>query len=417
MYLDSSYSIKKFNVFTYVKSLRFKELALFFCKMIALMPYVTLFFMPIFSRLHMDFVNENIAFNLTFIGAIFAGNLFFGRITFKECVAYLILALLLYLSPAIYPQSSQFLQENYAAFVWMTMSFYFVGRTIDFERDRLILLSIARLGFLFQLAYQFFAARGYFGLDEAGLDSSGEQMGIAYGFLFCILYTFIYGFEFKSKFDLFLSLFGMVLLLFMGTRGPVICLMVFLVGYFLIFHKYKVNAILKKILIVFVSLVFYQFLTPILLLLSFISEKVGMSNRVFESILSDQMMNLSESNGRDIIYSDILNAVVKDGRGFGYGLGGDRLFTERGSYAHNFEIEILASFGMYIGGAILLLLLILFIKCVMKTRGTYTLLFWFSLFCFSFMSLQFSGTWIHSPEIFLFIGYCVSLLKKKQISF
>lgn len=416
MYSDNSYTINKFRIIPYVKSLRFRELALSFSKLVALMPFITMFFMPIFNRLHLDFLNTNAEFYLALFGALLAGSAFFKKIAVIDWFIYLLVAVLLYVSPLLYPRSALFIQENYTSFVWMTMSFYFVGRTIDFEQDKLTLLSIARLGFVVQLAYQFLATKGYFGMAEAGVEAGGEQMGVAYGFLFCMMYTFICGIEFKSKFDLYLSFFGIVLLLFMGTRGPVVVMMTFIIGYFLLFHSYKAHAGLKKCLIIAVSFIVYQFLVPLLLFLSMIAEYVGLSTRVFDSILANQMINLSESNGRDEIFTEILTAVQRDDRGLGYGLGGDRLFTDH-AYSHNFEVEFLTSFGLYLGGALLLLIFYMFFRCVMKTRGTYTLLFWFSLFCFGFMSLQFSGTWINKPEFFLFIGYCVSVLKNKQITF
>lgn len=393
----------------YINAMSFKDYGLALCKFIALVPFASLFFMPIFSRLDWNILNEAPNFYIALLGALIAAKSFISRIKVRDVVIFLIIAFFFYISPLIYPLSARFIEEKYVSFVWMVIPFYFVGKMIDFQRDKTLLLIIARLGFVFQILYQVFASMGYFSLADGNDDYSNEQMGIAYGFLFCVMYELVYGIAYNSKFDRFLSLLGIVLVLFMGARGPVVTLLVFIVGFFLYFYKFKSYQTFKRLLLVTIGIVVYFFMNPILLGLSFVSQSLGLSTRVLDSILVNEFINYQESNGRDDIYQDIWIAIQNDSSGLGYGLGGDRLFTSH-VYAHNFEMEILVSFGLYIGGFLLLALFYIFLKCVLKIKDSDTCAFWFCLFCFGFLPIQFSGTWINSPEFFLLLGYSLSLL-------
>lgn len=405
-------TIYKVKVLPYLRSLSKKEFGLAMSKFVVLAPIMTMFVMPIFSRIGLTVLNEAPDFYVALCGIIIYGLSFFKRFYLIEYLIYLGVVLFLYMSPEIYPQSEHFISENYINFVFMTIPFYFIGRTINYEKDKLILLIISRLGFVLFILYQFLAKYGYFGVADNIDDYANEQMSVAYGFLFCIMYELIFGFQHESKVDKYLSIIGILLLLFLGTRGPVVILLIFILGFFIFFYSYKSHKILKRVLFLIVLSVFYFFLTPILLGLSYLSTSFGLSSRVFDSILANEIINFSESSGRNDIYMDIIEGIKNDPTGLGYGLGGDRLFTIQ-SYAHNFEIEILASFGIYLGGFLLLLLLLLFIISFKNSKCSSTILFWFCMFCYGFMTLQFSGTWINSVPFFVMLGYFVSLCKKE----
>lgn len=394
----------------YISSIHFSDYGLALSKFIALVPFATLFFMPIFNRLGLDVINEAPGFYVALFGAILSAKAFFSKLKSIDVVAYLIVAFFLLVSPSFYPRSEAFVDENYVHFVLLTIPFYFIGRTINYEQDKRLLVIITRVGFGFILLYQYLAFKGYFAVEEDVADFGEEQMTVAYDFLFCVIYEFIYGMNNSSRIDRFISYIGVFLILFMGARGPVVSLLAFLVVYFVFFYNYKSHGLIKRVLLLVLSGSLYYFLTPLLIVLNFVSSNLGLSNRVFESMLAQEML---DSNGRDDIYDEIIKAIINDRTGFGYGLGGDRLFTSH-SYSHNFEIEILVSFGVLLGGLFLFLLALMFLRVVFKTKGTPTCVFWFGMFCFGFMPLQFSGTWINSPELFLLIGYTVSVLMTKK---
>ena len=394
----------------YIRNMHFSDYGLALSKFIALVPFATLFFMPVFNRLGFDVINEAPGFYLALLGVIISAKTFFSKIKLLDVIVFLLVAFFLLASPTFYPRSEAFVDENYVSFVLLTIPFYFIGRTINYEQDKRLLVIITRIGFIFILLYQYFAFKGYFAVGEDVADLGEEQMTVAYDFLFCVIYEFIYGFNNNSRIDRYISYIGIFLIFFMGARGPVVSILAFLVVYFVFFYNYKKHGHIKRVILLVLSGVLYYFLTPVLIVLNFVSSNIGLSNRVFESMLAQEML---DSNGRDDIYDDILTAISNDKTGFGYGLGADRLFTSH-AYSHNFEMEILVSFGTILGGALLLLLLLLFIIAVYKTKGTPTCVFWFGMFCFAFLPLQFSGTWINSPELFLFIGYTISVIITKK---
>ena len=404
----------KYSLRRHINSMTFSDYGLALCKFVALVPLLTMFIMPVFNRIGLSDLNEAPAFYIALIGALMAGKKFFSQITLSEVLAFFLFAGLIYFSASIYPNSTHFVKEYYVTFVWMTIPFYFVGRTLNYERDKLLFVIFARTGFVLQLLYQVLAARGYFSLSDDIGDFGQEQMGIAYDFLFCVMFEMIYGVLQKSKIDLYLSLIGILLIFFLGARGPVVTLLFFVLVFYLFFNSFESYNKFKKVLIIAIGSVMYMYMTPLLLGLSFISQSIGLSSRVFDSILANELANYNESNGRDEIYDEMVEAISADTSGFGYGLGGDRLFTSH-AYSHNFEIEILISFGIYIGGAFLLILALLFLKSFIKTKSTEEQVFLFVIFCFGFMPIQFSSTWINSPELFLLIGYCVSIMKQRKL--
>lgn len=191
--------------------------------------------------------------------------------------------------------------------------------------------------------------------------------------------------------------------------------MFFVCGYLLIFKNFK-NNIVTKTIIIGIAAIGYSFVEIICLTMIGISSALGLSSRVFDSILTNSFANYEESNSRDDIAETVIEYIKKDDTGFGYGLMGDRTLTHYGNYSHNFELEMLISFGK-IGGTILLVLFFYFIiKSFMRTKNTPTCLILFVLFCSSFLQLQFSNSFISCPWLYLYIGFIVSSLRisKKQ---
>lgn len=406
------YSRGKVRIGKHIANMRFSDYGLALSKFIALVPFATLFLMPIFNRLGWANVNEAPGFYVALLGVLMAGRNFISKIHPIEVILFFLVAFAIYVSPSIYPLSEPFVREHYASFVWMTIPFYFIGKCLNYEQDKLLIVVFTRVGFFLFLFYELFLFQGFFAVSDpdVDVDFSDEQMTVAYQFLFCVMYELIYGIFEQSKLDCYLSYIGILVILFMGARGPVVSLLLFIVGFFLFFFNYKSYKTLKRVLLLVLGGVVYVFMTPLLLGFSYLSSSIGLSTRVFDSIISKELL---ESNGRDEIFDELMKAISNDTNGWGYGLGSDRLFTSH-VYSHNFEIEILVSFGVILGGFLLFLLAMFFFRVIFKTKGTDTCVFWYALFCFGFLPLQFSRTWINSPEFFLLIGYCVSVLSSPK---
>ena len=119
--------------------------------------------------------------------------------------------------------------------------------------------------------------------------------------------------------------------------------------------------------------------------------------------------------GRDIIQEELLQQLSMDYKGFGYGLFSDRIFSSYGFSAHNMIIELWFSFGYYIGGAILGLLLLLFVRFFIKVKDNHIIVFGLIFFTTSVVKLMFSDCFILDGLLFFLIGYCVNGLRTSKL--
>lgn len=83
-------------------------------------------------------------------------------------------------------------------------------------------------------------------------------------------------------------------------------------------------------------------------------------------------------------------------------------------YSHNFFSELLLTFGYILGGVLVLSLLILIVRAIKCVKNIEEFSFGTILFCCSIIKLQVSGTFLSEPMLYLFIGYCVSLIRKNK---
>ena len=199
------------------------------------------------------------------------------------------------------------------------------------------------------------------GMSEYELEGDeGEGMGKAYALLPCVLFMIWDSFRKTSFANILLSILGVFLLLSLGTRGPIVCILAFVLLYLLLFKDYK-HPIRNRIVIISAGGVLYTFLTPLLLGVQGLLMAAGASTRIVNSILED---TFDDSRGRDNIYSFMWEQIIKDPLS-GHGLAGDRASTYA-SWSHNFAIEIFMTFGLVIGSAILGFLLWMLIKIKYK---------------------------------------------------
>ena len=166
--------------------------------------------------------------------------------------------------------------------------------------------------------------------------------------------------------------------------------------------------------IIFVGGIFLLFIDGIIGILMSFSSSLGMSTRVYEMFLGNEMVS---TDNRDWIYNiiyDELNHIPVYGNGFFY----DRtiLGMESASYAHNVFYEIFLDFGFYIGTALFIVfggMMIWSFKKYWKTPVS-TLLY--ALFCGYFVMFVFSGSIFRVPTFWLFLGIVVSTFRSKPQS-
>lgn len=321
------------------------------------------------------------------------------------------IVLFFFISPNIYPQSTSYCAEHGDFFVFSCIPLYFVGRTIDLYKDSQKLVWISRISIFINYVYLF--ALGASMLRNSEGSDEMYNMSMSYRALLPVLIIIWNAMEKRRIWDYIFTMIGMFLILSLGTRGPLVCLLFFIVGYLFFFKKYKNNFLIKSSLLsIFILL--YSFVGHIIIFLREISVMLGVSTRIYDSFIDNAFINYEDSNGRNFLHEIIIKKIQEDNDGFGYGFFGDRQFTPAGEYCHNFELELLVSFGKYGGGIILMILFIFIYKTFKKTYGSPACSLLFAFFCATFMQLQFTGSYTTTPWFWLYLGLFPIILRGRN---
>ena len=200
-----------------------------------------------------------------------------------------------------------------------------------------------------------------------------------------------------------------ILLIFNGTRGPLACLIFWMLIYLIM--KLKKPNKTNVFFLLLGSMILAFSILNLSLILQFLEEKaesLGVSVRVISSIKTG---NFFESLGRIKIYQAALNVLMT------YPLTGVGIITERrlisellqgdkqflGSYPHLIFLELIVQFGIIIGTILCIYLISSIIKRLKRNETVYKRV-WCLFFAIGFLPLLFSGSYLESEAFFLFLG-------------
>lgn len=337
------------------------------------------------------------------IGLIILSLSDFGRklkpIDFIIYATFFVIYLLQYL---IFPQNTDYLDKNFGMFFLNTLPLYFIGRTINYEKlsSVITLLSIISI---FTITYTSFY---YKGGDDFGGSYGGLHMNISFKLLPFLLLILIDAFNNKKIISICLSLYGFVLLLSLGNRGCVIYYTICLI-YCLMYFLKKRNNINKSIVVIAIIsiIIFLSYDLFFDSLYNILINKSGTS-RIFTIIEENRFF---EDSGRFDLVKAIFSSLSTNI--FGIGLFGDRVLT--GMYSHNIFVEILSSFGFFIGMFLIISLLFVLLKAY-KYSFKSNHLFFISLVGFCFFPLMTSDSFLEYPYFYLLLGYSIKLIEEKM---
>ena len=233
-------------------------------------------------------------------------------------------------------------------------------------------------------------------------DNSYNNMDYAYKFLpSCIVaaYSLIKNLNFKN---IFFNVIGISVLVLCGCRGAVLCLGVAMLIFIFFFSDktaYKIAAILifAAAAVLYMSNYFYLMIMS----LNRWMNSMGIDNRIFRQILLDEF---SDGSGRGIIAGQVFSGIAE--RPFlGYGLYGDTTLTALGTYSHNIVLEFMASFGVPVGIALFLALVVSFLIIITSKRNpTEYKIVLIIFFCTGFVKLFMSSSFTQEASFYLLIG-------------
>lgn len=329
------------------------------------------------------------------------------KLKLQDFLIYFIMVAILLSTFVFHPENSEYLQEEYMDIISF-MLFFFVGVCFDLEDNKNLLFWLSIIGLVLTFLYQ-----AYF--LGSGRKMEQDNMNTAYNILPSILYLIYYAFMNKKFRFWLIAIIGIMLEFRQGTRGPILCIIIFL-GVGIIYSIAKTENILRKLFgiilvgLAVIALVFTDVLLNAAIALSDSFKEAGYSTRIFDYFIEGM---IDDDSGREFIQNKIISAI-ETSPAFGYGVFGDRLFIG-GSYPHNLLLEIFCQFGIVVGGALLITLLFVFIDAIRKSNGFFERLFVFMLIIMVIVKLMLSSSYLYETWLFFLIGVCLQIMRRKRM--
>lgn len=243
--------------------------------------------------------------------------------------------------------------------------------------------------------------------------SADYDMNFGYKVLFSTLCFVSMTYFTKNKYLFVLyvlsAIAAVVLLLVFGSRGPLISLLLFLFAYYNLFFKTKLSKKIRTAILVG---------TIALLVIYVIACFVISNSPLFNTLprnaqaIFNPFSTLTTGTGitRKRIYSQIFT-ILKDTPFFGYGPLADQYFLGAAFYSHNFFLEILITFGFFVGIILLALVFLLVLKVLFLSDEYKTEVLFFTIFlCLSFGRLTVSYSFWYDNNFWMMIGLGVMIL-------
>lgn len=330
----------------------------------------------------------------------------FRQIRIPDVLFALSIILVVVMTLLIYSESSEYINPELWRIFGLAVPLYFVGVIYDHEETKRDLFFVSLVGVVVMFTYQLYKL-------GTGRALETDNMSASYDTLPSIMYIIYWAVANKGVKNWILAASASCLAFVFGTRGPILAIVVF----FSIGIIYKVlsmrNVVVKFIIILTISVLIVYVLSgdTIISIAMSLSEKfgeIGFSTRIFDFIIEEQ---IAESAGREKLNEAVFDAI-KQNPVLGYGFMGDRAVI--GFYTHNIILEILCSYGVFIGSGLLILVGAFPIVTFIKNRRETSSWFLMMLICMVFIKLLFSGSYVYEPYFYLLFGFCTGMLRRNQ---
>lgn len=334
---------------------------------------------------------------------------FIKCLTTKDYLFFLIALSIALLNFFIYPQTSEYLELEFFRILGV-LAFFFIGRCFDLEQNKKILFWLSLIGVFVAFLYQAYSL-------SSGKDISVDNMDAAYKILPSVFFLIYYAVMQKKIIYWLISVPGIILEFRYGTRGTILCIIIFLSIITCVSIFKEKNKIKKLVGFVIIALVVYLvcFTDLLLNIAIFLSESFsdsGYSTRIFDFFIEG---TINESKGRENISKRIVEAIL-GGPVFGYGLLGDRIILD-GSYTHNIVLELCCQFGIILGVVLFIALLSLIFNRIIKSDDRKVRMFIVMMTIMVLVKLMLSSSYLYETWLFFLLGICFqSIGKRNRIS-
>lgn len=304
-----------------------------------------------------------------------------------------------------FPNNKEFMLENWWRILINASAFYFVGLAYSHSNCSRDLFWCSLAGVLFVFLHQIYKLVSGMVLEE-------DNMYVAYNLLPSMMYLLYYAAYKDRKFFWICGFASVGVMFIFGTRGPILCAIVFMAVYFL--HRtivsrkrknYFLLLLIVAILIVF--LVYDDLLIKIVSSVASIFERFGFSTRIFDFFISGES---TTSLGREYLRQEVLRAIINNPIK-GYGFTGDQYLL--GVYCHNLFLELWCHFGVIGGSLILLALLGLSVVALFKSARNKKIFYLVLMFIsMVYVKLLLSSSYTLEPYFYFMIGLFVATTRK-----
>ena len=308
----------------------------------------------------------------------------------------------------IYKRNRDYFRVCYTQFVIGALPFYFVGVALRGD-DEEILKLLYRISCVTIIAFAFYVTVVN-RMDSLTLMNG--DMTSSYNLLPHACLAFYYMVKKFRWYRLAILILATISLLLMGTRGSIVCFLLFMMIVTALSIRFKKPILLLIFVLVGGILVSFRGIIDHMIELAYdIAEVFGLSTRVFDKLMSG---NFTISSSR-VLLKQRIQYYLHEYPIVGLGIYGD-LFVTEGMYAHNFFLEVYAHYG-YLIGTILTLSLTAYIGrsviYAFQNKDENAKLISLLLLCCCF-KLMVSSSYLKEPFFWLMLGYCASLLRERH---
>ncbi len=304
----------------------------------------------------------------------------------------------------LFRRNRPYFKKEWVDFLIGSLPFYFVGVALKSDDEGEILKLLHRISCISIVAFCVYVL---FVNEMDTFTMRNGDMNSAYNLLPHACLTFYYLIKEFKWHRLLIFLVSGLSLLMLGTRGAVLCLLVFIVLCSAVTIRFKRPIVLLAMAFICILFLAFKELTDMLMDGAYsISERLGLSTRVFDKLLSgDFTVSDARTELRERVQAYILANPL-----LGLGIYGDR-FVSGGQYVHNLLLEIYGQFGMLMGTIITAALLIVSyqgIRNVFKSgdRNGQLIVLLLLGCCFK---LSISSSYMREPFFWLLLGYFVAV--------
>ena len=332
---------------------------------------------------------------------------FLRHIRGGDLSVYICAVLIVLFSMVLHPITVDYLQEEWWRILIAAVPMYFIGVSFSLEDSKNDLFWCSLFSVLGMFAFRLY-------LLNSGRALENDDMEAAYRMLPSIMYLIYYASVKKQV--IYIAIAGVLstVILIFGTRGPIVCMLVY-VALLTIYYSFK-SRNLKKLLILLIIFaivlsvfIFDSLFIEVTSVLSKAFEKIGFSTRIFTFIIEG---DITASKGRESLAKQAVEAIIENPM-WGYGITADRAMF--GIYPHNMFLEILCQYGIVFGSLLIITMLVITVIALLKSRkntGRFT--FGLMLVSIVFVKLMISSTYTIEPLLFFMMGYFVLILRKKR---